>query len=131
VIQQNNIRFFIPPDLIEPDALQQVRNTASMPFVRGVAVMPDCHYGMGSTVGTVVATEGAIMPACVGVDIGCGMIAVRTSLTLKDVWPHRQAIREGIERRIPVGIGTFGLNRHILPSAQVRIEELENLAVGW
>jgi tRNA-splicing ligase RtcB len=84
-----------------------------MPFVEGVAVMPDVHYGKGSTVGTVIATRGAVIPACVGVDIGCGMIAVRTNLKIDDVLPRVKEIREGIERRIPVGVGTHGLNSRI------------------
>lgn len=70
---------FLPWNTIEPEAQQQILNTASMPFVfKHVAVMPDCHYGRGATVGTVLATQGAVIPAAVGVDIGCGMIAVRT-----------------------------------------------------
>jgi tRNA-splicing ligase RtcB len=131
VVQFDNIRFFIPPDLIEAEALQQIRNTASMPFVHGVAVMPDVHFGLGSTIGTVVATEGAVMPAAVGVDIGCGMIAVRTSLTREQVMPLRQQIREGIERRIPVGVGSFGVNSRILPSAEPRISKLKTLEAGF
>ena len=70
---------FAPPETIEPEALKQIENTASMPFVfKHVAVMPDCHYGKGATIGTVLATKGSIIPAAVGVDIGCGMIAVKT-----------------------------------------------------
>src|SRR5207244_11328876 len=72
---------FLPPDTVEPGALRQIENTASLPFIyMHVAVMPDCHYGKGATVGTVIATRGAIIPAAVGVDIGCGMVAVRTPL---------------------------------------------------
>jgi tRNA-splicing ligase RtcB (3'-phosphate/5'-hydroxy nucleic acid ligase) len=72
---------FLQPETVEPEALKQIANTASMPFVhKHVAVMPDCHYGKGATVGTVIATKGAIIPAAVGVDIGCGMIAVKTPL---------------------------------------------------
>lgn len=71
---------------IEDQAVEQIRQTASMPFVKPyVAVMPDAHYGMGATVGSVVPTVGAVMPAAVGVDIGCGMMAVRTNLTLDGV----------------------------------------------
>ena len=67
---------FLPWESIEPEAQKQILNTASMPFVfKHVAVMPDCHYGKGATVGTVLATEGAVIPAAVGVDIGCGMIS--------------------------------------------------------
>ena len=66
--------------------------------------MPDCHYGKGATVGTVLATEGAVIPAAVGVDIGCGMIAVRTPLKRADI-PDPAAVRAGIERRIPMSAG--------------------------
>ena len=77
---------FAPPDTIEPEALKQIENTASMPFVfKHVAVMPDCHYGKGATIGTVLATKGSIIPAAVGVDIGCGMIAGERQ------WPTRDA----------------------------------------
>jgi len=109
----------------ESEAVAQVQQTASMPFVKHVAVMPDVHYGKGSTVGTVIATQGAVMPACVGVDIGCGMIAVRTNLNVADVRAKAKEIREGIERRIPVGIGPYGMNNNIHPSAARRIAILE------
>jgi tRNA-splicing ligase RtcB len=70
----------------EDSAKKQVENLASMPFVfKHVAVMPDVHAGIGATVGSVIATTGAIIPAAVGVDIGCGMIAQRTSLTASDL----------------------------------------------
>src|ERR671910_1766845 len=96
---------FAPPDTIEPEALNQIANTASMPFVfKHVAVMPDCHYGKGATVGTVLATKGAVIPAAVGVDIGCGMIAVRTPLRRADI-AEPGSIRAGIERRIPMSAG--------------------------
>src|SRR6266550_1212135 len=96
---------FPPPQTIEPEAIQQIENTATMPFIfKHVAVMPDCHYGKGATVGTVLATTGAIIPAAVGVDIGCGMIAVRTPLRREDI-PDPGSIRAGIERRIPMSAG--------------------------
>src|ERR1700693_5763921 len=68
-------------DRIEPAAMQQLKNTASLPFVfKHVAAMPDVHLGIGATVGSVVATRGAVCPAAVGVDIGCGMMARKTSI---------------------------------------------------
>ena len=74
---------FLPWNSIEAEAQQQIMNTAKMPFVfRHVAVMPDCHYGKGATVGTVLPTDGAIIPAAVGVDIGC-----RMHLTIFDTPP--------------------------------------------
>src|SRR6266576_6599206 len=96
---------FAPPEAIEPEALKQIQNTASMPFIfKHVAVMPDCHFGKGATVGTVLATKGSIIPAAVGVDIGCGMIAVRTPLRREDI-KDPAAIRAAIERRIPMSAG--------------------------
>src|ERR1700693_5303227 len=70
---------------IEPAAFQQLEDVASMPFVKPyIAAMPDTHWGMGATVGSVIPTVGAVMPAAVGVDIGCGMLAVRTNVPLHE-----------------------------------------------
>src|SRR3954464_10813475 len=96
---------FLPPETVETEALAQIENTASMPFIfKHVAVMPDCHYGRGATVGTVLATRGAIIPAAVGVDIGCGMVAVKTALGRGDIVDPAN-IRKEIERRIPMSAG--------------------------
>ena len=77
---------FVPWNTIEPAAQQLILNMDTMPFVfKHVAVMPDCNYGKGATVGTVLATHGAVIPAAVGVDIGCGMLAVRTPLRRADI----------------------------------------------
>jgi tRNA-splicing ligase RtcB len=117
---------FLPWESIEPEAQQQILNTARMPFVfKHVAVMPDCHFGKGATVGTVLATEGAVIPAAVGVDIGCGMIAVRTPLRRADI-PDAAAVRHGIERRIPMSAGRN--NPRLLPTAAARAKTLETLA---
>ena len=117
---------FAPPETIEPEALTQIRNTASMPFIyKHVAVMPDCHYGKGATVGTVLATKGSIIPAAVGVDIGCGMIAVKTPLHREDI-KDPAAIRAGIERRIPMSAGKN--NRTLSDNAARRVKELEGMA---
>lgn len=89
---------------VEDQALRQLKNVASLPFVRRhLAVMPDVHWGMGATVGSVIATKGAIVPAAVGVDIGCGMAAVRTSLSAQDLPDSLLGLRTEIERRIPHG----------------------------
>src|SRR5687767_379104 len=97
-----------------------------MPFVfKHVAVMPDCHYGKGATVGTVLATKGAVVPAAVGVDIGCGMIAVRTPLK-RDIIKDLKKLRGGIERRIPMSAGKN--NSKLTETAQVRIAQLEAAA---
>jgi tRNA-splicing ligase RtcB len=117
---------FLPWQSIETEAQKQILNTASMPFVfKHVAVMPDCHYGKGATVGTVLPTTGAIVPAAVGVDIGCGMIAVRTPLKRNDI-PDDASVRKGIERRIPMSAGKFNVT--VTDSAAKRVAELETLA---
>ncbi len=88
----------------EDSAMEQLRNVAKLPFVfRHVAGMPDVHWGMGATVGSVIATKGAIVPAAVGVDIGCGMMAVRTTLTASDLPDNLHAIRCEIEAAVPHG----------------------------
>jgi tRNA-splicing ligase RtcB (3'-phosphate/5'-hydroxy nucleic acid ligase) len=94
-------------DDIEDAAFQQLRNIARLPFVHhhGVVAMPDVHYGIGATVGSVIASERAIIPAAVGVDIGCGMNAVRTSLKASDLPDSLAALRHDIERGIPLGTG--------------------------
>lgn len=89
----------------EAGAMQQLRNVASLPFIfRHVAGMPDVHWGMGATVGSVIATQKAIVPAAVGVDIGCGMMAVRTSLTASQLPDSLAALRAEIERAVPKGM---------------------------
>ena len=86
------------------NAQLQIANIMRMPFVfHHVAVMPDVHYGLGSTVGSVVATKGAICPSAVGVDIGCGMMAYRTSLGADDLPSDLAPLRSAIEARVPVG----------------------------
>ncbi|MGC0786378.1 RtcB family protein [Pantoea agglomerans] len=89
---------------VEPEAREQLLNTAKMPFIfRHLAVMPDVHLGKGSTIGSVIPTKGAIIPAAVGVDIGCGMIAVRTSLMASDLPDNLSGIRSAIEQAVPHG----------------------------
>jgi tRNA-splicing ligase RtcB len=94
-------------DYVEDSALTQLKNLARLPFIagNGVACMPDVHAGIGSTVGTVIATDKAIIPAAVGVDIGCGMNAVRLSLKASDLPDSLLAIRHQIERDVPLGAG--------------------------
>jgi tRNA-splicing ligase RtcB len=88
----------------EEGAERQLRNIATLPFVhKWVAVMPDAHQGMGATVGSVIATSGAVIPAAVGVDIGCGMMAARTSLRAVDLPDALGGIRAAIEARVPHG----------------------------
>lgn len=89
---------------VEDAAKQQLLNVAGMPFIhKHVAVMPDVHWGMGATVGSVIATKGAIIPAAVGVDIGCGMAAQRTTLTASDLPDSLAELRSAIEAAVPHG----------------------------
>ncbi|MDN4162614.1 RtcB family protein [Nocardioides abyssi] len=84
----------------------QAVTTASMPFIHPhVALMPDAHLGLGATVGSVIPTRGAIIPAAVGVDIGCGMIAVRTQHSAADLPGDRRRLREAVERAVPLSAG--------------------------
>lgn len=94
-------------DHVEATALTQLKNLARLPFIasNGVACMPDVHAGIGSTVGTVIATQSAVIPAAVGVDIGCGMNAVRLSLKADQLPDSLKALRDEIERRVPLGKG--------------------------
>ncbi|WLI89656.1 RtcB family protein [Massilia sp. R2A-15] len=90
---------------VEDSARLQLANTAKMPFIyRHVAVMPDVHPGKGSTIGSVIPTLGAVIPAAVGVDIGCGMMAAKTTLTANDLPDNLGKLRGAIERAIPHGM---------------------------
>lgn len=89
---------------VDDKAREQLRKAAQMPFVfKHVAAMPDVHVGIGATVGSVIPTKGAVIPAAVGVDIGCGMMAARTSLMASDLPDNLEAIRTAIERAVPHG----------------------------
>src|SRR3954464_7015332 len=99
---------------IDPATVEQAARTARLPFVPGhVALMPDAHVGIGATVGSVIPTEGAIIPAAVGVDIGCGMIASETDLTANELPESLRALMPLIEQRIPAGVGKG--HRTVLP----------------
>ncbi|MEU7044004.1 RtcB family protein [Streptomyces varsoviensis] len=97
------IRMWADPATVEGVAMQQLRNVSTLPWIKGLAVMPDVHFGKGATVGSVIAMEGAVCPAAVGVDIGCGMSAVKTSLTANDLPGDLSRLRSKIEQAIPVG----------------------------
>ncbi|PPB48976.1 RNA-splicing ligase RtcB [Arthrobacter pityocampae] len=111
--------------IIDDATLAQNRMTSSMPFVYPhLASMPDAHLGLGCAVGSVLPTLGAIIPAAVGVDIGCGMVAVHTDHTARDlVRLDRRTLREAIERAVPLSAGNN--NRRVSASAQPRIDALE------
>src|SRR5438045_8098995 len=92
------------PDEIEGVALEQLKNISSLPWVfHHVAAMPDVHFGKGATVGSVIAMKDAVSPAAVGVDIGCGLAAVRTSLGANDLPDSLHDLRRELERTSPVG----------------------------
>ena len=109
---------------LEDAAHQQLRNIASIPFVGPwVAVMPDVHLGKGATVGSVIPTRGAIIPAAVGVDIGCGMAAVRTTLRASDLPDDLGPLRNSIERSVPVGNGRGGEHWKLPDSIETRVAQ--------
>jgi tRNA-splicing ligase RtcB (3'-phosphate/5'-hydroxy nucleic acid ligase) len=98
------IKAWIDGVQVEARAREQLDNIAAMPFIhKHVAIMPDVHWGQGATVGSVIPTKGAIIPAAVGVDIGCGMAAQRTTLTAADLPDNLHALRTAIEERVPHG----------------------------
>jgi tRNA-splicing ligase RtcB len=99
---------------VEPQAKEQLENVAGLPFVHGwLAVMPDVHFGRGATVGSVIPTKGAIIPAAVGVDIGCGMMAIETTLTASQLPDSLAKLRSEIDRKVPVGNGGGGEHKVI------------------
>lgn len=116
--------------LIDEKTVEQARTSSRMPFIYPhLALMPDAHLGKGATVGSVIPTLGAIMPAAVGIDIGCGMIAVRTQFTKAQLLARDLvALREQIERAIPLSAGRD--NRTIVATAEPRVAELEELAAA-
>ncbi|MEW2519957.1 RtcB family protein [Actinacidiphila alni] len=118
------IRMWTDPSTVEDGAMQQLRNVSSLPWIKGLAVMPDVHYGKGATVGSVIAMHGAVCPAAVGVDIGCGMSAVKTSLTANDLPGDLSRLRSKVEQAIPVGRGM-----HDAPVAPDRFHGMAT--AGW
>lgn len=122
------VMLWADPTTIEPAALQQIENVASLPWTVGVAVMPDVHYGKGATVGTVIASTSAVSPAAVGVDIGCGMAAVRTSLEVGDFGADELAtLRQRLEAAIPVGFNTHETMSPLLKTLDLLSEPEDTL----
>ena len=99
----DNTLMWAHPHQVEPAALDQLRTMSRLPWVDRLRVMPDVHLGMGATVGSVIAMRDAVSPSAVGVDIGCGMAAVRTSLSLADLPDTLHGLRLAIEAAVPVG----------------------------
>src|SRR3954447_18409797 len=127
-------RLFSWASILESKTEEQARTTATMPFIYPhLALMPDAHLGLGATVGSVIPTLRAVMPAAVGVDIGCGMIAVKTEFTRADVdrvaaTSPLSVLREQIERAVPTSAGAY--NGKIVATAAPRVAELEELAAA-
>src|ERR687884_1606104 len=112
---------------VEQPTIDQAARAARLPFVAGhVALMPDAHVGIGATVGSVIPTEGAVIPAAVGVDIGCGMIAVRTPWTADEVRARGPLapLRGDIERAVPLSAGKH--NKRLTATAKRRVAELQD-----
>jgi tRNA-splicing ligase RtcB len=126
-VQQVNKRLMNWASIIEPKTLAQAEATASLPFIfPHLALMPDAHLGKGATVGSVIPTLGAIIPAAVGVDIGCGMAAVRTQYHVDELGGNLAGLREAIERAVPLSAGKY--NTALTDTAAQRVEELTKLA---
>jgi len=113
--------------ILDDKTREQAVMTASLPFIYPhLALMPDAHLGKGATVGSVIPTLRTIIPAAVGVDIGCGMIAVRTQYSVRELPKDRKSLREAIERVIPLSAGHN--NKQVLPTAEPRIADLKQRA---
>ena len=119
VITKGKVPVKIYTNDIDPGAYEQLANMAQMPFIHShIAAMPDVHKGIGATVGSVIPTKGAIIPAAVGVDIGCGMNAVRLSLSANELPDNLKGLRSAIERDVPVG---FAMHKaDAVPDSTVR-----------
>jgi tRNA-splicing ligase RtcB len=120
-------RLFSWASILDENAEAQARASATMPFIYPhIALMPDAHLGLGATVGSVIPTVRAVIPAAVGVDIGCGMIAVKTQFMKSDLPEDLRLLREQIERAVPTSAGAY--NNKIVATAVPRVRELEALA---
>ena len=118
---------------LDEKTLAQAEMTSRLPFIYPhMALMPDAHYGLGASIGSVIPTLGAVIPAAVGVDIGCGMVAVETGYSMTDITElDLRQFREMVEAAVPASAG--GSNKWLTPSAAQRINTLEELAAsgGW
>jgi tRNA-splicing ligase RtcB len=126
-MERINSRLINWASILDDKTREQALATSRLPFIYPhLALMPDAHLGIGATVGSVIPTLRAVIPAAVGVDIGCGMIAVRTQYSVKDLPRDRKRLREDIERAIPLSAGHN--NRKVVATAEPRIAELKKLA---
>jgi tRNA-splicing ligase RtcB len=127
IMERINDRLLNWASLLEDQTRAQAVTTSRMPFIDPhLALMPDAHLGKGATVGSVIPTVGAIMPAAVGVDIGCGMFAVRTQYHGAELPADRDALHRAISAAVPLSAGKY--NTKVKPGAAPRIAELEELA---
>ena len=127
-MQQISKRLMNWASILEDNTRAQAETASRLPFIYPhIALMPDAHLGKGATVGSVIPTDGAIVPAAVGVDIGCGMIAVRTQYDRNDFGAGTglSALRERIEDAIPLSAGKY--NRHLTETGGQRVAELRDL----
>ncbi len=119
-LQKGHVPVKIYTDDVQSYALDQLTNISKLPFIHShVAAMPDVHAGIGATVGSVIPTKGAIIPAAVGVDIGCGMNALRLSLTAEQLPDSMRKVRSRIEEAIPVGFDMHK-NRPAVPNSTIK-----------
>ncbi|MDR7273818.1 RtcB family protein [Catenuloplanes atrovinosus] len=126
-MEKINERLINWASILEPKTREQAERTSTLPFIfPHLALMPDAHLGKGATVGSVIPTLGAIIPAAVGVDIGCGMAAVKTQFHRSSLTGNLSALREAIERAIPLSAG--GVNSRLSDTAAARIAHLTRLA---
>jgi tRNA-splicing ligase RtcB (3'-phosphate/5'-hydroxy nucleic acid ligase) len=126
-MERINERLMNWASLLEGETLKQAEKASQMPFIHPhIALMPDAHLGKGATVGSVIPTLGAIIPAAVGVDIGCGMAAVRTQYHRDELRPDLAALRTAIEAAIPLSAGAY--NTALTDSASRRVETLTKTA---
>ncbi|MEO6606735.1 MAG: RtcB family protein [Aeromicrobium sp.] len=117
-------RLFSWASIMDPKTRAQAETASTMPFIYPhLALMPDAHLGKGATVGSVIPTLGAIIPAAVGVDIGCGMIAVKTPYVVSDLPADRRALRTSIEKAVPLSAGNYN-SRVTREHTQARLDEL-------
>lgn len=122
-MERINPRLLNWASILDAKTREQAETTSGLPFIHPhLALMPDAHLGKGATVGSVIPTLRTLVPAAIGVDIGCGMVAVRTQFHADDLPADRRSVREQIERAVPLSAGAY--NRKLVATAQPRLEEL-------
>ena len=125
MVQQVSQKLLSWASIIESATLEQAERAARLPFIfPHLALMPDAHVGKGATVGSVIPTLGAVIPAAVGVDIGCGMMAVRTASTADELPDDLAGLREAIEAAVPTSAGQY--NETLTDTARAAIDELSD-----